>query len=260
MPTLATSSRPEDLTASLGEVIGVENGAVLFKTLREVKNQIIGNKTKKLQYLHLGAVPKIVSALASASSDGGDSVIIVQAAAVLGSFACGVEDGARAVVEAGAVPHLVRILSHPDGKVIDAGARSLRMIFQSKLAPKYDMFHEENMQFLLSLLNSENENASELAVRIIAHSCDKREEQNALCDARVLQRLLHLLEGSLTQRDACLASIAAIVKNNSEVARTFASIDNGKSLGALTELLHDRYPRTRYLACMCLIAIGEVSS
>lgn len=260
MPTLATSSRPEDLTASLGEVIGVENGAVLFKTLREVKNQIIGNKTKKLQYLHLGAVPKIVSALASASSDGGDSVIIVQAAAVLGSFACGVEDGARAVVEAGAVPHLVRILSHPDGKVIDAGARSLRMIFQSKLAPKYDMLHEENMQFLLSLLNSENENASELAVRIIAHSCDKREEQNALCDARVLQRLLHLLEGSLTQRDACLASIAAIVKNNSEVARTFASIDNGKSLGALTELLHDRYPRTRYLACMCLIAIGEVSS
>ncbi|KAK8937733.1 hypothetical protein KSP40_PGU015256 [Platanthera guangdongensis] len=263
MPTLAASNRPEDLAASLSEVVGVENGAALLKTLREVKNQIIGNKTKKLQYLHLGAVPKIVSVLASASSgaaDGGDSVIIVQAAAALGSFACGVEDGARAVVEAGAVPHLVRFLSHPNGKVIDAGARSLRMIFQSKFAPKYDMLPEENMRFLLSLLNSENENATELAVRIIAHSCDKREEQNALCDARVLQRLLHLLEGSLSQRDASLASIEAIVKNNSEVARTFASIDNGKSLGALTELIHDRYPRTRYLACMCLIAIGEASS
>lgn len=262
MPTLAASNRPEDLTASLGEVFGVGKGDVLLKSLREVKNQIIGNKTKKLRYLRLGAVPKIVSVLDSAASNGGDSEnssIIVQAAAALGSFACGMEDGARAVVEAGAVPHLIRILSHPNEKVIDAGARSLRIIFQSKFAPKYDVLQEKNMRFLLSLLNRNNENATELAVRIIAHSCDKEEEQNALCDASVLQRLVYLLEGSLNQRDASLASILAIVKNNCEVARTFTAIDNGKALGYLTELIHDRYPRTRYLACMCLIAIGQIS-
>ncbi|KAI0516420.1 hypothetical protein KFK09_009095 [Dendrobium nobile] len=259
MPTTAASNRPEDLTARLSEVGGVGKGEALLKVLREVKNQIIGNKTKKLRYLHLGAVPKIVSVLAAVASDGGDSAIIVQAAAVIGSFSCGVEDGVRAVVEAGAVPHLIRILSYPDEKVIDAGARSLRMIFQSKLAPKYDVLQNKNMMFLLSLLNSNNENAIELAVRIIAHSCDKNEEQNALCDAGVLQRLVHLLEGSLNQRDASLGSIVAIVKNNREVAMAFASIENGKALSALTELIHDRYPRTRYLACMCLIAIGQLS-
>lgn len=117
MPTTARN-RPEDLTARLGEVSGVAKGEALLKVLREVKNQIIGNKTKKLRYLHLGAVPKIVSVLAAAASEGGDSSIIVQAAAAVGSFACGVEDGVRAVVEAGAVPHLIRILSHPDEKVI----------------------------------------------------------------------------------------------------------------------------------------------
>lgn len=259
MPTTAARNRPEDLTARLGEVSGVAKGEALLKVLREVKNQIIGNKTKKLRYLHLGAVPKIVSVLAAAASDGGDSSIIVQAAAAIGSFACGVEDGVRAVVEAGCVPHLIQILSHPDEKVIDAGARSLRMIFQSKLAPKYDVLQSKNMMFLLSLLNSDNENATELAIRIIAHSCDKNEEQDALCNAGVLQRLAQLLEGSLNQRDASLSSIVAMVKNNSEVAMKFTSIENGKALNVLTELIRDRYPRTRYLACMCLISIGQLS-
>ncbi|XP_020574778.1 armadillo repeat-containing protein 8 isoform X2 [Phalaenopsis equestris] len=260
MPTKAASNRPEDLAARLGEVSGVAKGEALLKALREVKNQIIGNKTKKRRFLYLGAVPKIVSVLAAADSDGGDPAIIVQAVAAIGSFACGVEDGVRAVVEAGAVPHLIRILSYPNEKVIDAGARSLRMIFQSKLAPKYDILQNKNMVFLLSLLNSDNENATELAVRIIAHSCDNNDEQNALRDAGVLQRLAQLLEGSLNQRVASLGSIAAIIRNNREVAMTFASIENGKALSALTELIHDRYPRTRYLACMCLIAIGQLSS
>lgn len=111
------------------------------------------------------------------------------------------------------------------------------------------------MMFLLSLLNSDNENATELAIRIIAHSCDKYEEQNALCNAGVLQRLAQLFEGSLNQRDASLGSIVAMVKNNREVAMKFTSIDDGKALSILSQLLHDRYPRTRYLAYMCLIAI-----
>lgn len=121
MPASATSStnRPEALIETLTLT---KSKDALAKVLREIKNQIIGNKTKKLLYLKLGAVPKIVAVLDSSldggsGGDGGDAAVIVQAAASIGSFACGVEDGVRAVVDAGAVPQLTRILSLPDEKV-----------------------------------------------------------------------------------------------------------------------------------------------
>jgi hypothetical protein len=120
-------TRPEELTARLaaagpGPAEGcggagaggeeVEHERV--RALREIKNQIIGNRTKKLLYLRLGAVPSVVAALAE---PGASPAALVQAAAAAGSFACGVEDGARAVLAAGAVEHLTRLLAHPDEKV-----------------------------------------------------------------------------------------------------------------------------------------------
>lgn len=144
-------------------------------------------------------------------------------------------------------------------QVVDAGARSLKMIFQSKLAPKYDLLKEKNMEFFLLLLNSENENVTELAASIITHSCETSTEQKALCDAMVLPRLICLLEGSLGQRDASLDSLATILKNNSEAVSKFVSLNNGRALRAVIELTKDRYPRTRLLACVCLIAIGIAS-
>ncbi|XP_074581658.1 uncharacterized protein LOC141838156 [Curcuma longa] len=265
MPSSAATNRPEEVTARLGVGGGAAQGEALLKALREVKNQIIGNKTKKLLYLQLGAVPKIVSVLADAvaASLGGagreDAPVIVQAAAAIGSFACGVEDGVRAVLDAGAVPHLISILSHHDDKVVDAGARSLKMIFQSKMAPKYDVLQDKNLNFILSLLDSDNENVTELAACIIAHSCETNEEQKALCDAGVLPKLVSLLGGSSNQKDACLECIEAVVKDNSEVSSRFSCIGNGKALKALSDLIQDRYPYTRLLACKCLIAIGHAS-
>lgn len=69
---------------------------------------------------------------------------------------------------------------------MDAAARSLRMIYQSNLAPKYDFFKEQDMQFLLSLLKSGNENLTGLGASIVIHSCEKRDEQNMLCCAGAL--------------------------------------------------------------------------
>lgn len=117
MPTSATAStstssnRPELLTSLLRS----ESNEVKLKALRELKNQIIGNRTKKLSYIKLGAVPRILEILASA--DDSDFPILVQSAATIGSFACGVDAGVRAVLDCGAFPHLIRLLSHPHDKV-----------------------------------------------------------------------------------------------------------------------------------------------
>ena len=116
-------------------------------------------------------------------------------------------------------------------QVVDAGARSLRMIYQSKLAPKYDFLQEKNMEFLLSLLNSENENVTGLGASIITHSCETSAEQNALCDAGVLKKLIGLLQGSLSQRDASLESIATVIKSNPEVVSKFVGPENGREWG-----------------------------
>ncbi|XP_040384626.1 armadillo repeat-containing protein 8 isoform X1 [Oryza brachyantha] len=255
--TASAVGRPVGGACSVGGGGGGEDGEhERVRTLREIKNQIIGNRTKKLQYLRLGAVPAVVAAMAE---PGASPAALVQAAAAAGSFACGVDDGVRAVLAAGAVAHLTRLLAHPDEKVVDASARALRMIYQSKLAPKFDVNNDENMKFLLTLLNRENENVTELAANIISHSCDSNTEQLALCAAGVPQRLINLFGGSMNLRDACLDSMTAIIRNNWEVASRFALMDHGKALRSIVALIHDRSPRTRLLACLCLISLSHAS-
>lgn len=144
-------------------------------------------------------------------------------------------------------------------QVVDAGARSLRMIFQSNQAPKYDFLQEKNMEFLFSLLNSENENVSGLGASIIAHACGTSVEQRVLCEAGVLEKLVILLDGSLSQREACLESLATVLKNNPEAVSDFVGLESGKYFNSVTELTKDRYPRTRLLSCLCLVVIYNTS-
>ncbi|KGN66489.1 uncharacterized protein LOC101213344 [Cucumis sativus] len=254
MPTSASSAIPKpssDLIARLT----VADAAVNLKALRDIKNQIIGNRTKKLSFIKLGVVPHVAAILSSTS----DPNILVQSAAVLGSFTCGVDAGVSAVLDAGAFPRLLRLLAHPDPKVVDAGARSLRMIYQSKLAPKHDFLQQENTKFLLSLLNSQNENVTGLGASIIVHSCETIAEQKALHDGGVLEKLIDLLDGSLSQRDASLESIATIFKNNVEAIARFMQPGREDCLNYIIELLKDRNPKTRLLACVCLIVIRNSS-
>ena len=111
----SSHNRPEFLIARLRSA-----GEGRLKALRELKNQIIGNRTKKLTYIKLGAVPSVVEILTSATFDTSGDVhsILIQSCAVLGSFACGVDAGVKAVLEAGAFSHLMILISHRNDKVI----------------------------------------------------------------------------------------------------------------------------------------------
>lgn len=113
MPTPSASSAT-GLSSSdpILDRLASSDGAVKFIAIRELKNHIIGNRTKKLSYIKLGAVPAVAAALADS-----DPNLIVQSAAALGSFACGVDAGVRAVLDAGAFPRLIGLLSAPDEKV-----------------------------------------------------------------------------------------------------------------------------------------------
>ncbi|PPD87071.1 hypothetical protein GOBAR_DD16015 [Gossypium barbadense] len=255
--------RPSELLSRLTSA----EPEVKVRALREVKNQIIGNRTKKLSFLKLGAVPAVAGILADSIDDvtennncNNTNNFLVQSAAALGSFACGFDAGVQAVLDAGAFPNLLRLLANPNEKVVDAVARALRMIYQSKLAPKYDFLQQKNMEFLISLLNSEKETVSGLGASIITRSCETNLEQKALFDAGILRKLNSLLEGgSLSQRDASLESLATVFRNNPEVISKFAGPEIGRPLSSIIDLAKDRYPRTRLLACMCLIVIRNAS-
>ncbi|XP_022754249.1 armadillo repeat-containing protein 8-like [Durio zibethinus] len=265
MPSATVNNhRPRELLSLLASA----DPEIKVRALREVKNQIIGNRTKKLSFLKIGAVPAVSGILADSvdnvidSNCNNDNInnILVQSAAALGSFACGFDAGVHAVVDAGAFPNLFRLLGSSNEKVVDAGARALRMIYQSKLAPKYDFLQQKNMEFLISLLNSNNENVNGLGASIITHSCETSLEQKALFDAGILRKLNGLLEGgSLSQRDASLESLATIFKNNPEIISKFSGPEIGRPLSSVIDLAKDRYPRTRLLACMCLIVIRNTS-
>lgn len=72
-----------------------DDALVKMRAVRSLKNEIIGSKNKKLTFIDLGAVPHVVELL----RQGHEAALLVQAAAALGSFAYGIEEGVRAVVE-----------------------------------------------------------------------------------------------------------------------------------------------------------------
>ncbi|KAL6316691.1 hypothetical protein AAG906_019622 [Vitis piasezkii] len=84
MPMSASTHRPEDRLTRLRFANADADADAKLKALREVKNKIIDNRTKKLSYIKLGAVA-VVSVLAATPED--CSSILVQSAAALDSFA-----------------------------------------------------------------------------------------------------------------------------------------------------------------------------
>lgn len=125
-----TQSRPvpEDLIRRLSS--STTSNESKLKALRDIKNQIIGNRTKKLSFLKLGAVPFVVAVLSSATSVAASRIgfgtvgddhdlecMIIQSAATVGSFACGFDAGVKAVLDAGALPILYSLISHHNEKV-----------------------------------------------------------------------------------------------------------------------------------------------
>lgn len=147
MPTSASASAPVASSSSSSGVTGPQSRSVRedlirrlsssttsnetkLKALRDIKNQIIGNRTKKLSFLKLGAVPYVVAVLSSATSAAASRIgfgaagddhdlecMIIQSAAAVGSFACGFDAGVKAVLDAGALPILYSLISHHNEKV-----------------------------------------------------------------------------------------------------------------------------------------------
>lgn len=143
-------------------------------------------------------------------------------------------------------------------QVVEAGARSLKTIFQSAYAPKCEMFMENRMELMLNLLNDENETVSEVAACVLARCCETSEQQAVLADAGGTQRLVGLLEGTLKKREAALDALAALTKGNKHLSTMLICMDAGNALAAIVRFVKDKSSRSRLLSCMCLANVAKV--
>eukprot|EP00898_Chlorokybus_atmophyticus_P004381 jgi/Chlat1/4944/Chrsp32S04940 len=244
----ASAARLEDIVEGLSSL----DTEARLKALRDVKNSIIGNKTKKISYIKLGAVPRVVEILASDT----ESSLLVQSAATVGSFACGIDDGVRAVLDSNVLPHLFKMLSSSDSKVMEAGVRSLKLIFQSSLAPKARVFEGTTMQLMMSLLNHQNDSIAEVAASVLARCCETTEQQEAIAAAGGLQGVFRLLASPVSRRpEAALDVLAALTRDKEAISRQVYEAQD--AMDHIRRLLKDSHPRIRLLACTCVVNIDK---
>lgn len=96
-----------------------------LKAVRSIRDQVIGNRSRKLAYLRLGVVKRLIELLSDPEAE---SLIRINCAATVGSLAYGIEDGLRAVIASGGVAHLIQLLSSLDERVVEASVRALKMV------------------------------------------------------------------------------------------------------------------------------------
>ncbi|KAF9974157.1 Armadillo repeat-containing protein 8 [Actinomortierella ambigua] len=223
---------PHELAvAQLGATQGLPMERI--KSLRFIKNNIIGNKTKKDLYIRLGIVPRLLSI--ANSRDDKDPQLKIQAVIVLGSFAFGNESNILALTSAGAIEPLLQCLAPTnDPLLIEAAARTLNAIYASPSVSRHELFEGTHLQSLVKLLDisrvaaypgQENTiiHTADLAASILTRSCELAEHQVQIFTSGAIPFLMQLLvSGIVRSQEAALDALAALAKDNPELARHVA--------------------------------------
>eukprot|EP01104_Vermistella_antarctica_P002976 TRINITY_DN13149_c0_g1_i1.p1 TRINITY_DN13149_c0_g1~~TRINITY_DN13149_c0_g1_i1.p1 ORF type:complete len:645 (-),score=148.50 TRINITY_DN13149_c0_g1_i1:41-1975(-) len=252
---------PEEAVAFLSSPSAEERlGAARF-----IKNAVIGSRTKKDRYLSLGATSRLASLL-TAEQDGN---IIREAAAAVGSLSSGKDDRVRLVVEDGVVQALLSLLNHADPCVVLGCLRALRTVFRSTLAPRVLVFERRDVLLrLVALLDCDDTQPSDLArdlcdcsCVIIARVCEgsTEEQRKALGECGVIAPLHRMLFSDRERSQASsLDALQAFSYKSTEL--THLSLAKDTVINKLFELVKDRDPTTRLMACMCVAALGRAGA
>lgn len=116
---------PADLIQSLSSA----DASQALRSLRAVKNAVIGNRRQKALYVGLGAVPVLADLLRA----GGPSSILAQAVVALGSLAA-LEEGCTAALQHGCAPLLLDTLLSEDAALAQASVLALSGLYRVRLA------------------------------------------------------------------------------------------------------------------------------
>lgn len=253
-----TVSQPELLLNQLGSI----DEPTSLSALKIIKNGVIGNRTRKEQFISVGVLPRLVQLLESIQTS---NHVKAQAAIVLGSLAYGGRDHVASIVSAGAIIPLIDCLSCRDDPILlEASARALKAVFSSG-GPKIDLFHDHylaDLAYTLTIcfnvkLASEKERAgalqiAELACGIIARTCETTEQQSMMAEAGVIDSLSRLLNCPYAKvQEAAMDALASLCRDNQAIGAAIvdATNDNMEApVPIMLRLVRDKSPSMRLMA------------
>ncbi|KAK9860419.1 hypothetical protein WJX84_002217 [Apatococcus fuscideae] len=238
-------ARPEDLVSRLSSSSDPESR---LKALRDIKNQVIGNKRKKRLYLQLGAITSLVQILEQSDS----TQLLIQCTTAAGSLAYGSQQGAEAFLANSGLEPLLRTLWSSEHSLVEAGLRTLRSIFQNGAKPAEQQVSADAFAQLVMLAGSSNHNVAVGAARLLPVFCTTQTQANILEQKQGIKMLLALSHAvRSTHHDLVLEALACLTAQWPSLMRA-AFAEDASIKRKIEEQLKSPSPEARFVACRCL--------
>ncbi|KAK7113106.1 armadillo repeat-containing protein 8-like [Littorina saxatilis] len=220
----------------------------------QVKRLVIGSNRQKADAVQHGILPRLLEWLIDESVP---QELRTEAAVVLGSLAWGTEENIQHLVNAGAVPVLLRGLSNTSLAHVEACLRCLRTVFMAPNPPVNLIYQDATIIPHLLNIISRTAQTKEAIANILANCCTCLEHQNTLCKTGAISALAPLLtDGTLYKiQMPVLKCFAAMCYQNPDVCAAVASATfNGVSVPQLIGKLQcrDKTSEMQMASAKCL--------
>ncbi|EGG15091.1 armadillo repeat-containing protein [Cavenderia fasciculata] len=250
-----------------------DDSSRLLQAIKYIKNTIIGNTKKKLEFIDNGAIALFINLLLNEKNQD----ILIQVTCVLGSFSCKLERGALDICKTpNALDRLISLLSHDNQKMVESSARTIKFILGSK--PQNSNHHAfnhinsfiygaEGIRLLTSLLKH-NESIQETAIIIIGQGCEplinnRREELNTyqtqLLKSGAFDSIFSFLAPSKSKlQEQCLVAVELLTRDNATVCQHLVNRSpDYVELRLIVHLAKSQSPRTKLLAATIICNIDQ---
>ncbi|CAH1790086.1 unnamed protein product [Owenia fusiformis] len=225
-------------------------------SVRQIKNASIGNNKQKTSMMKCGIVPRLLQFMIDETSD---IELRIESAVVLGSFAKGTKADIEMLLDYGCLSVLLKDISHPNLKYVEACLRCLRTIFTSEVA-SVDVIYQDLtiVPHMLSII-SKSSCTQECITNILANCCTSALQQSVLCSNGIVSALAPLLCSDIYRvQMPTLKCFSQLCYQNQHVSLNVAmATHNGQSLpNMFVKLLaRDKPLEMQMAAATCLAYI-----
>lgn len=236
--------------ADVKRLSGSIDTSVKLQVVRHMKNQCIGNRSKKLQFLAAGVVPLLVDLLKSKETA---PELAIQAVTVLGSLSYKLEDGASALLSSGGLPAVVNGLSSQTDDLVHASVRSLQFLLQNEKVRSQVHCDPAALERLAMLLQAEDHSLRVSAAHSIAKLCGKHE---VAVLAEAVPPLVAMLSHGHRQQEAAASALQALTHHKKDVLQR---LHQAGGTPYLLEVLYNHSLSVRLNAACILVDLVSFS-